>query len=710
MKLNSLLNPSSVAIVGASSRPGALGQRVLDNLLRGGYEGRVHPVHPGESRIAGLDCHPSLEALPEAPECVAIALGADRVLPVLEQAAGRGSRAAVVFASGFSESGEAGARLQRSLADFCRDSGMKVCGPNVLGVRNLHRRFALYSAPLAADPPRGGVSIAAHSGSACVALSGTGRFGLSQVVSMGNSVALDVDDYLDHFADDANTRLACLFLETVRRPERLAAAAARMRAAGKPVIALKVGRTALGAAASAAHTGSLASSHAAASEFFAQAGIVVVEDLDELIETCVLFDTVRKPPAGDGLAVINISGGEVALTCDLGQELGLRFPALHATTAQALTDALPDFATPANPLDATSAALSDTQVYERSVRALLDDPAVALVAVSQDCPAGLSDGAANGYRRLALATAALDPRAGKPLVFYSNVAGPLHPVTIEPLRGTEVPVLQGARPALIAIRAYLAWHGWTLSAVARTPGLPAQAGWRERLANGKALSENEAKRFLQDHGVRTTREIPAATAAAAVKAAEEIGFPVVLKVDSPDIAHKSDVGGVVLSLSSGASVAQAFERMLERVRGHCPDAEIRGVVVQEMVTGGIEMIVGSAQHPPFGPGIVVGAGGVLVELLNDSAFALAPVDATRARQLVERTRASRLLDGYRGAAPADRQALEAVVVRVSEIACAYADVIDAIELNPVAVLPRGQGACALDALIVPRQPQGDLQP
>ncbi|WP_198086222.1 acetate--CoA ligase family protein [Variovorax sp. E3] len=477
-----------------------------------------------------------------------------------------------------------------------------------------------------------------------------------------------------------------------------------MRAAGKPVIALKVGRTALGAAASAAHTGSLASSHAAASEFFAQAGIVVVDDLDELIEACVLFNTVRKPPAGDGLAVINISGGEVALTCDLGQELGLRLPALGEATTRELTAVLPDFATPANPLDATSAALADAQVYECAVHALLRDPAVGLVAISQDCPAGLSDGAAGGYRRLAQAAAKVDRTTDKPVVFYSNVAGPLHAVTIEPLRDSQVPVLQGARPALIAIRAYLAWHRWTPTPSARVSGVQVLPAWHERLASGAALSENEAKRFLQDHGVRITRETPAATAQAAVRAAEEIGFPVVLKVDSPDIAHKSDVGGVALSLHSAAAVAQAFDRILESVARHRPDAALHGVVVQEMVTGGVEMIIGSAQHPPFGTGIVVGAGGVLVELLNDGVFALAPVDAARARQLVGSTRASKLLDGYRGSAAADRQALEAVVVRVSEIAHAYADVVDTIELNPVAVLRQGHGACALDALILPRQP------
>lgn len=703
MSLNALLNPSSVAIVGASSRAGALGQRVLENLVKSGFEGSVYPIHPSETRLAQWDCYPTLDELPEAPECVAIGLAADRVLPILEQAAHRGAKAAVVFASGFSEVGEHGQRMQKSLADFCRGSGMKVCGPNVLGVRNLHRQFALYSAPIAHDAPRGGVAIAAHSGSACVALSGTGRFGLSHVVSMGNSAALDVEDYLEHFADDPDTRVACLFLEAVRHPERLAAAAMRMRNAGKPVLALKVGRTVKGAAASAAHTGSLAASHAAASDFFRHAGIEVLDDLDELIETCALFDSVRKVPAGSGLAVINISGGEVALTCDLGHELGLSLPSLSEGTSSSLSGILPSFGTPANPLDATSAALSDPSIYAKAMQALLDDADVGLLAVSQDCPAGLSDAAALGYRRLARTAVEVEKGSLKPIVFYSNVAGPLHAATVEPLRGSPVPCLQGARPALVAVRAFLQWHRWTARPSLLAVDVQPIPAWQERMASGDALSEAEAKRFLHDHGVRIAREALAESAQAAVRTAEDIGYPVVLKVDSPDIAHKSDAGGVALSLRNAQEVAAAFDRVHKNVRSHHPAARIRGVAVQEMVDGGVEMIIGTAQHPPFGRGVVVGAGGVLVELMNDSAFALAPLDLARAGELIGRTRAARLLAGYRGELEADRPALEELVVRVSAIAEAYADCIETIELNPVAVLPAGQGACPLDALIIPRK-------
>lgn len=702
--LQPLLNPASVAVVGVSARADALGNRVLRNLARAGYGGTVVGVHPRETQAEGVACFASIDAVPDTPDCVAIAVSADKVLPVLEQAAARGTRAAVVFASGFSETGEQGRQLQASLASFCERSGMLVCGPNVLGVRNLHANFALYSAPLPASPVRGGIAIAAHSGSTCVALSSTGRFGLSNVVSVGNAVSLDMDDYLAHFAADPNTRMACLFLEAIRRPERLAQAATLMRAAGKPVVALKVGRTATGAAASAAHTGSLASSHAATSEFLRQAGIAVVNDLDELVEACALFSTVRVPPRGDGVAVINISGGEVALTCDLAHEAGIRFADLGASTQEALRATLPGYATPANPLDATSAALADPAMYASAMHALLDDPDVSVLAVSQDCPAGLSEGAALGYRKLAEVTREVSATASKPIVFYSNVAGPLHPVTIEPLQGSAVPVLQGARTALAALRALVDWHRGPPAHHEQPERMQPKQQWHQRLSTGVALSEHEAKRFLDEHGIRITREQLATTADEAARAAQAIGFPVVAKIHSADIAHKSEAGGIALNLTTIEQVAAAFDRILASARRYAPEALLEGVVIQEMVSGGVEMIVGTAQHPPYGRGVVVGAGGVLVELMHDSAFALAPLNAERARALVQQTRASRLLAGFRGAPAADARAFEDIVVRVSQICEAYADVIEAMDINPVAVLPQGRGACALDALVVPKSP------
>ncbi|NDZ13307.1 CoA-binding protein [Variovorax sp. WS11] len=700
--LTPLMRPASVAVLGASERPESLGNRVMKNLVATGYRGRIFPVHPTALEVEGLRCFSGLRGLPEVPDCVAVALSADKVIDALEEAAACGVRAAVVFASGFAETGEAGAGLQARLAVLCERTGLLVCGPNCLGLSNVQGGVALYSAPLPQPPLAGGVAVASHSGSACVALSSTGRLGLSHVVSVGNATVLDVDDYLDFFAADPGTRVAAMFMESVRHPARFAAAAQRMRAAGKPVVVLKVGRSSAGAAASAAHTGSLAGSHAAAVDFFRRAGVVLVDDMDTLIETCALMAQATKRPAGDGVAVINISGGEVALTCDLGQEAGLSFAPLGSATLARLRECLPSYATPGNPLDATGTSIGNPDMYAQAMRILLDDPGVAMLAVSQDCPPGLSPLAAHNYGRLARAAAELSRDAQKPIVFYSNVAGGFHPTTVAPLAGTDVAALQGGRAALAAIRHFVEWHSHTPAAAAAPAPFDADPVWRRRLASGQPLSEYEAKRFLGDHGIRVTREARAGDALQAAHEAAAIGFPVAMKIDSPDIVHKTEAGGVHLGLATEAAVRAAFEAMTATVRQRAPGVRIDGVLIQEMVTGGVEMIAGLSHQAPFGHAVVVGSGGVFVELVRDSSLMLVPVDAASARTLVDRTRAAKLLDGFRGAPPADRAAFEALVARLSAIGELYGDCIEAVDLNPVAVLP--SGACVLDAWIGLRNP------
>ncbi|VTU18408.1 succinyl-CoA synthetase subunit beta [Variovorax sp. PBS-H4] len=703
--LTPLMRPASVAVLGASPRPDSFGNSVVKNLLAAGYEGLIYPIHPSAAEVEGLRCFADLQDLPEAPDCAVVALPADKVLPALTQAARRGLRAAVVFASGFAELGEAGRALQAELAELCARTGLLVCGPNCLGLANLHERISLYSAPLPEPLRVGGVAIASHSGSGCIALAGVGRFGLSHLVSVGNAAVLDVDDYLAFFADDPNTRVAALFMESVRHPSRFLEAAARMRAAGKPVVVLKVGRSAQGAAATAAHTGSLAGSHAAAVDFFRQAGVVLVDDMDEMVETCALMVESARRPAGDGLAVINVSGGEVALTCDLAQAAGLRFPRLARSTLDALRACLPAFATPSNPLDATGAAVFDMTMYARALDALLADPDVALLAVSQDCPVSLGAQGAETYRAIAAATAAAAARTDKPMAFYSNVGGGLHPRAVAPLAGSGVAALQGARAALVAMRHFIDWHLWQPCGASKEVAvLEADAAWSDRLASGQALSEHEAKQFLEAHGIRTTREARAADAQQAAQAAEAIGFPVVMKIDSADIPHKTEAGGVRLALRTPAEVRAAFADMLATVRERMPAARIDGVLIQEMVQGGVEMIAGLSRQAPFGHAVVAGSGGVWVELVRDSSLALSPIDAPRATALVGSTRASRLLDGFRGAPPADRGAFEALIVRLSQIGSAYADYIEAIDLNPVAVLAEGEGVRVLDALVELRRP------
>lgn len=701
--LNSLMKPRSIAVLGASPREGAPGNTVIRNLIAAGYPGEIHPVHPVAAEVLGLPASQDLDAIGTAPECVVVCLSAEKVVPALEVASATGVRAAVVFASGFAEAGKEGEARQTALRSLSDRTGLLVCGPNCLGLANITDGIPLYSAALPDTLEKGDVAILSHSGSGCIVLSSLGRFGVSHMVSVGNGAVVDVDAYLDYLADDPATRVAALFIETVRNPSAFAAAVSRMRRAGKHVVALKVGRSEKGALASAAHTGSLSATSAVYDDFFKSCGVISVDDIDELAESVVLLRALRTRPQGKGVAIMNVSGGEVALTCDIAQQVGLELPPLTNKTQRKLSEVLPSFATVANPLDATGVAVFDMDMYGACVRALAEDENIAVVAVSQDCPTGLGVKQAETYRAMTKTIAALAPTLSKPVIFYNNVAGGVHPRVEEPLTGSEVPALQGARASLLSIRRMLD----TLNAsagLAEPVEIPAaDPKWVRRfsLASGP-LTERESKAFLAEAGLPITRELLATTAEEARRHAETLSYPVVLKIESPDLPHKSDVGGVKLNLHNGPAVESAFREIMDNVARNAPSARISGILVQEMIQSGVEVIAGVNREPPFGMSLVFGAGGVLVELLRDSALAIAPVSQMRAAELVSHTRISKLLRGYRGAPAADVDALCNVLSRLSAIAVAYGDVIEAIDLNPIYVLARGQGLRIADALVVPR--------
>jgi acyl-CoA synthetase (NDP forming) len=699
--LNVLMAPRSIMVLGASPREGALGNTVVKNLIQSGYKGKIHPVHPTAPEVCGIAAFASVSAIPDAVECAVVCLSADKVLSALEEAVSRGVGAAVLFASGFAETGAEGAARQRALRELADRTGMKICGPNCLGLANIDQDIPLYRAALSETLKKGDVAVLSHSGSGCIVLSSTGRFGISHLVSVGNAAVVDVDQYLDYLADDDATRVAVLFIETVRNPEAFAAAARRIREAGKAVVALKVGRSDKGAAATAAHTGSLAGAAAVYDDFFRRCGVVAVEDIDELVEAVELLRAIRRKPAGKGIAVLNVSGGEIALTCDVAQRIGLDLPELSPATKQKLEQILPTFSHAANPLDVTGVAVFDMAMYGGAIEALASDPGVALVAVSQDCPSAIGTRQSQIYGAIADTVARLSPSLPRPVVFYSNVAGGIHPRIAEPLLAAGVPVLQGARASLLAIKRFLNQNDTVFDDDER-PHIVADPKWMARFATGEPLTEREAKQFLGEAGLPVTREALATSAAEARDAAAKIGFPVVLKVESLDLPHKSDVSGVRLDLRTPEAVEAAYEEIVRNVGAKAPEARIGGVLVQEMAGKGTEVIAGLTRQDPFGMAVVVGAGGVLVELIGDSALALAPISPRRAGDLIAGTKVNRLLAGFRGAPAGDVPALAQLLSRLSDIAVAYGDVIEAVDLNPVHVGAQGSGVRILDALIIPR--------
>ncbi len=691
--MRALMAPRSIAVVGATERADASSSFVMKNLMRFGYKGKIIPVHPKAGTIFGLAASPSLSALDTPPDVAVIGIAADKVIAALEEAGSTGVKAAVVLASGFAELDETGRERQRQLVEIAERYGMAICGPNCLGLFNLGSGAALYSSSLSTDLEKGRFAILSHSGASAIALGNTGRFGLSHIVSSGNSAATDIPDYLDFLATDDDTRAVGIVIEAVWEPEKLAAAMEKMHAANKPVIALRAGRSERGAQATAAHTGSLAGSNDAYRAFFRRVGIIEVPDMDGFMETATLCLNLKQRPEKPGVAIVGVSGGGVAHVSDIAEEVGLSLPDLQPETAARVRALLPPFATPQNPLDTTGVVFANGDIYRDILHALADDPSIGLIVAAQDAPVGLDDFCASEYLGIAEAVSGYAGTGKAPVVFMSNLSSGHHAAVEAKL--PNVPALRGTKSALTAVRGLMYQErtvSWPDAALSEKSPLPASA-----------LTEREAKALLAAEGLPVPKEHLVTDADAAAQAARSLGFPVVMKIESPDILHKTEAGGVKLGVASEAEARAAFEAIMADARAYAPTAELRGVSVQEMVTGGIEALVGIVRHDPFGFGLVVGIGGVLVELVKDSAFDLLPIDLARADAMIGETKLASLLEGYRGAPKADRKALAELLVKVSDFAARYGDDIEAIDLNPVAVLPEGKGVRILDALIIPRK-------
>jgi acyl-CoA synthetase (NDP forming) len=699
-----LMAPRAVAVFGATERPGAASGFVIRNLLAAGFAGAILPVNPTGRAVFDLPAIPRLADLETRPDAVVIAVAAERVAEALRDAAALRIPAAVILASGFAETGAAGRQRQDEIAAIACGAGMAVCGPNCLGLVNMATGAALFSSRLSPTMRAGAVALLSHSGAAAITLANSGRLAVGHLVSAGNAATTDLAAYLAYCADAPEIRVAALFMEQLRDPQAFAAAVDAMHAAGKPVVALRVGRSSRAARVTAAHTGGVAGSDAAFGAFFRRIGVIEVADFDALAETATLLAARMPRAAGRRVGFVAVSGGSAAHVCDIADIAGLEVPALGETTVAALRTILPPYATAQNPLDVTGIAFGDATIHGRALDLLAADPAIDIVAAIQDVPAALDATGAGEYAGIAESFASFAARTRKPAVFVANLAAGIHPDIAALLQARGATQLQGTTAALHALGHLAAplRRARPRSATTLTP----QDAWRSRLARGGALSERESKLFLAAHGMPVTRDAAAGTLDAALAAAEAIGYPVALKIDSPDLPHKTDVGGVRLGLVDAAALRAAHADMLARVRDAAPGARIDGVLVQEMIGGGVEMLLGMTRHAPFGPVIALAAGGTLVELLQDTALGLLPLDAEDATDMVGAMRVAALLDGWRGSPARDRPALIDLILRFAALVDAYAPLLDAIDLNPVSVGAAGVGVRILDALVVARAPVG----
>lgn len=690
-RLDPLLNPASIAVVGASNNPARIGGMPLAHLTKFGYQGAIYPVNPKYQEVFGLRCWPDLEALPQAPDLVVLALAAADVTPMLRRCAAKGVRAVIVYAAGFAEAGAEGAALQAQLEAFVATTDMVVAGPNAMGFANLntqaHTNFASVFNTAPMQTGRGSVSLLTQSGNVCAAVYAIARrlgVDFSHFINTGNEACVDFAQYLEYLAQDEATEVGIGYIEELRDGPRFVAAAAEFVRRDKLLILYKAGETEKGSEAVRSHTSALAGDQQIYQAAFRQLNIIQSHDFAQMAQLAHLAG-YRQRSAGKRVAIITISGALGAILADKFIGAGLDVPTLPQALQDTLRAGIPDYGMVSNPVDVTGNVVNDPGFVRTAMEALAQSDAIDAVVVYApgymlDRMAGDLCAVAAQYSRLFVA-------------IDTGTAG-----TREQLRAGGVPVFEDIGVAISALSPFLLWqerrkHNRWLQV--RAQAMPA------RLALPAVLDEYRSKQLLQSHGVPSVAEQVATTAEQAVQAAQTLGYPVVLKILSVDIAHKTEAGGVRLHLANAQAVRAAFDEVMASARRYAPEARIEGVLLQKMEAGVAELILGATRDPVFGMTLTVGLGGVLTELYKDVSHRVLPVDERMAREMLEELKSFPLLTGFRGRPLGDVQAACAAIAGFSNAVLALQEQVDEVEINPLLVKAQGQGACMLDALVLP---------
>ncbi len=708
--LRPLLSPDSIAVIGASGDTHTLRGRLTHALIGHGYQGRVYPVTRSQSEVLGLRGYASVADLPEAADLAVILVPAAVVPRTLDECGQRGIRAAVVISSGFAEeSGAAAHARDGELRRIAEKHGILVCGPNSEGLVNSLQRVVATFSPVFHDPrqsllpatPHGRpISVSCQSGALTFAFLNRGRdrqLRFTYQVSAGNQTILEAHDYVDWTLDHGGADIFLLYLEAIRRPDHFGAVADKAAAAGKPLIVAKVGRSDAGRRAAASHTGSLAHAGVVDDAIFRHHGIIRGEDLDHMLDVAAAF-AFCPLPSGNRVAVITGSGGSAVWMADILSAHGLELPVLEDDLQQRILTLLPSYASAQNPVDGTAQAIHEVG-YARLVEIVRESRRIDTILLI----GSLANDATAAQRAEELA-AMTGPR-DKPILLCTYTGA--SPRAMAAFAEAGIPCYTSMPSCARAIRALVDYARFQARRhrpppPATTPPVRDRAG-RALAAAGPVLTEDEAKAVLAGYGVPRPPEALAISADEAVAAATRIGGAVALKVQSPGIPHKTEAGAVALGAQGDAAVRGAYARVLVNAEAAHPGAAIQGVLVQQMAPPGVEIILGVTRDPDFGPMLMVGLGGIHVEVLRDVAFSPVPIGPDEVQALLGELKGGALLDGVRGAPPADRAALAELIAALSRFAADHADQIDEIDLNPVIVHPQGQGVTVVDALIVKRR-------
>ena len=702
--IHKMLNPRSIAVVGATERM-QYGGRFLRVAMQAGDRVRVYPVNPRYDELLGLECYPSVRDLPEAPDAVGVIVPYHLVIPTLRDAAERGAGSGIVISAGFSERGVEDRReLQAKLGQVARETGVRISGPNCLGLANIKDDiWACSSSRLEGVELRSGnIGLVCQSGASAFGpfLSrAVGRgVGFSYIVSTGNEADLEAPDFARYLLDDDDTTVIAMFIEGFKDARKFVEVAKLAAERGKPIVAVKIGRSELGSRAARSHTAALTGEDAVYDAAFEQYGVTRVHDWDKLLEVAQLLGGASKP-SKRGIALVSHSGGVCSLTADNLGAAGLDLPPLSDSARDGINEILAGFGWAANPADITGHASRETVLP--IMEYMITEPEVGSLVVASSA----SDDQARHV------IDARDRHNDK-LVAFLYTGNELGASTgLERLKDAGAPVFHSPENLAFALSRFHAYHEWRESRAEAGFGVASeitkdQLNAADTLGAGVTMSEYDAKRLLREWDIPTAEERLAHTEDEAAESALAIGYPVALKVNSPDILHKTEAGALRLGIGDESELRAAYREIMDNAAAYVPDALLDGALVSEMISGGTEVIVGVNYDAQLGPVLLYGMGGVLVEVMRDVALRVCPVSRLDAEEMVAQVRGSQMLRGFRGGPKADVAALVDTLVRVSEFAVHLEGKIAELDINPLAVMPEGEGVKALDALILTQRRRG----
>jgi len=693
--LEAFFDPRGVAVVGASAVPGKMGYILMDNIIRGGYKGKIFPVNPKGGEILGHQAYPVITDIPDPVDLAVIVIPAAYIPDVVDQCGEKGVKALLIISAGFRESGPEGARREREVIARAAKYGMRILGPNVLGlIDTISMLNATFATTMARPGEIAFFSQSGALGSAILDWSHIENLGFSHFVSLGNKADVNEIDLLQAWGDDPHSRVILAYLEGIVDGEQFIKVARKVTRK-RPVIAIKSGTTAAGTRAISSHTGSLAGSERAYEAAFYQTGIIRAESVQDLFDYSEIF--AYQPMLRDNrIAIVTNAGGPGILATDALDRVGLKLARFDKRTIEAMAEVLPETANLYNPVDVIGDARSDR--YRAALQAVLSDEGVDGVVVM------LTPQAMTDVLDIAHTVIEIIKAYDKPVV-TSFIGGEVVQPAVELFQKNRIPTYPFPERAVYAFgameryRLRLERPPQRLSHFTVDKERVQEVFAKARAESRLNLGEVEARAVIEAYGLRLPEAQLANTPDEAVKLASEMGYPVVMKIASPDILHKSDLGAVKLGLSNAGDVRDAFDLIDYRSRRHNPDADIWGVLVQQMIVGGKEVIIGMSRDPQFGPMLMFGLGGIYVEVMKDVVFRIAPIDRVEACEMVESIRSFPLLKGVRGEAAADVDAVVETILRISQLVTDFPEIVE-MDINPLIVHEAGQGATVLDARMI----------